>query len=110
MGATMIARAARTFEATVSGGRLEHESLRELEGARVHVQVTVERAELESSAADPESAAPAEEELQPPEWLDVEVDLYVRMPVEEVILKDVKVIDEGPAPPCIILPEVLPDD
>jgi penicillin-binding protein 2 len=50
------------------------------------------------------------QEVEPPEWLDVEKEIYIQMPRHIEVLKDVKVIDLGHAKPHFILPEELPDD
>lgn len=101
----------KTFEATVAHGRLQHDEPLEFEARRV--RVTVIGDEVPGAAARPEKpefepTAAERDEPEPPEWLHVETDTYVRMPVKERTLKDVKIIHEGRARPCIILPGELP--
>lgn len=96
----------KTFPALVADGHLQHdESLAAFEGQQVQVTVVART----SSAPQP---TPAEESdgPVPPDWLDVEKDVYVKMPFPSAILKDMTVVEGSPLRPCIILPEDLPDE
>jgi hypothetical protein len=96
----------KTFEAEVRNGQLHcEEPLEALEGQRVQVTVTVPEPAAQTANGQ---AQPVSEE--PPEWLDVEKDIYVPMPFRGEILKDVRIVEGGPLEPCIIVPEELPDE
>ena len=60
-------------------------------------------------AKNPTTEANDDFDPEPPEWLDVENDIYVRMPVPEILLEKRPLIVER-GTPNIILPEELPDD
>lgn len=93
----------KTFEARVQNGRLEfHEALDAFEGQQVSVTIV-------SPAVNgaPVDTAP---EPAPPEWLDVEKEVYVRMPLPGEVLRDVIVIEGGPLRPTAVFPEELSDD
>ena len=94
-----------TFEARVVNGQLQYQApLDAFEGQQVRVTLDV----IKTPQSKPEEIPPPPDE--PPEWLDVEKDVYVKMPRNVEILKDVTVIDKGPRQPRLILPEELPDD
>src|SRR4051794_8852430 len=92
-----------TFEARVEQGRLcLPESLAAFEGQSVQVTVT---------ARTPAAPAPDEEpDPEPPDWLDVERDVYVKMPLRGETLHDVVVVEGGPRQPTVILPELPIDE
>jgi hypothetical protein len=46
----------------------------------------------------------------PPEWLDIEKDIYVRMPRKIEVLEHVTIVDKGRGQPTIILPEEASDE
>jgi hypothetical protein len=100
----------KTFAARIENGQLRfQEPLTELEGCEVQVTVVANGIPADSSAPTNGQAEPPEPE--PPEWLDVEKDIYIPMPYNWVTLENVKVIDLGRAePPQFILPEELPDE
>ena len=99
-----------TIPAQVVNGHLQHEtSLAELEGQRVLATLTV----IPSSNGNGAAPTPAKDDKdfdpEPPEWLDVEHDLYFPITVPTESLGKVNVrVEEGR--PCIILPEELPDE
>jgi hypothetical protein len=91
---------AKTIEGQVENGQLHpNESLDAFEGQQVLVTVKA-----------PAGLPPEPGDREVPEGIDLERDVYVRMPLQLTILEDVEVIDRGPMQPCIILPEELPDD
>ena len=49
-------------------------------------------------------------EAEPPEWMAVETDIYVKMPFPGELLKDAVIVEGEPMRPCIILPEESPDE
>ena len=71
---------------------------------RLTVEVIQQSAENSPGGID---QSPSDE---PPEWMDVEKDIYVKMPRKTKILKVVEIVEGGPLQPCIILPDPLPDD
>jgi hypothetical protein len=90
-----------TFEARVVNGQLQYRApLDAFEGRQVRVTLDV------LGEPSPQEA-PSDE---PPEWLDVEKDVYIKMPRQVEILKDVKIVEKGPRQPRLILPEELPDE
>src|SRR5439155_25712436 len=93
-----------TFDARVINGRLQYQApLDDLEGQQVRVMLDI----LAPQDSKPLPPPPSDE---PPEDMDVEKDVYVKMPFASEVLKDAVVIEGGPMEPCIILPEELPDD
>jgi len=91
---------AKTIEGQVENGQLHHkESLDAFEGQQVSVTVKAQACL---------AAEPGDQEV--PEGIDLERDVYVKMPLQLTILEDVEVIDRGPMQPCLILPEELLDD
>jgi hypothetical protein len=93
-----------TFDARVINGRLQYQApLDALEGQQVRVMLDI-LAPQDSKSLPPPSSD------EPPEDMDVEKDVYVKMPFASEVLKDAVVIEGGPMEPCIILPEELPDD
>jgi hypothetical protein len=96
-----------TFDACVVNGQLQFQApLDALEGQRVRVTLDV----IGDPTPQTPSEAPPSEDPEPPEGMDVEKDIYVKMPRKVEILKGVKVVDKGPKQPSVILPEELPDD
>lgn len=99
----------KTFTARIENGQLRYqEPLADLEGREVQVTLI-----LNGTPATPTPAANEEQEPpdpEPPEWLDVEKDIYVKMPLKSEIIENAVVLEGGPLQPCIILPEELPDD
>lgn len=96
---------ATTFEARVVNGQLQYQTpLDALEGHQVRVTVDV----LAPNGGMPDASRPPTDEV--PGDLDVEKDVYVKMPFKSAVLKDAVVVEGGPMNPCIILPEELPDE
>jgi hypothetical protein len=92
-----------TFEAQVENGQVRQpESLAPFEGQKVQVTVTAP-----SKSAPPDRAEEGDEPL--PEGLDVERDVYVKMPLPGEILRDAVVVEGGRMQPTLIFPEELPD-
>ena len=91
------------FEARVLNGQLvPAESLRHFEGQRVHVTVSAPKRTPQPAIAEAEPA--------PPQDLDIEKDVYVRMPLPgKVVVRPVIVQGTG-LRPCLIFPEDLPDE
>ena len=107
----------------VNGKILPEQSVAALEGQRVIATLTVVAKEpangkavaispvaMDSHAPLKEAAATADDvDPEPPEWLDVENDVYFPMTRPEIRLGKKKIrVERGE--PCIILPEELPDD
>jgi hypothetical protein len=72
------------------------ESLTAFEGQQV--QVTVAAQSPTPSPGVPEQAGVEE----PPEWLDVEKDVYVKMPLQGDVLHHAVVVEGGPLRPTLI--------
>ncbi len=90
-----------SFEANIIDGDLRHqESLVTWEGRRVRVT-------LESSGP---AATGAPDEADSPVGLDVEKDVYVKIPFKTEVVEGAAVVEGGRLRPCLILPEELPDD
>ena len=100
----------KTFPGTIVNGQLRYqEPLAELEGREVQITVVVNGVAPSSLPTTNGQQEPPDPE--PPEWLDVEKDIYIPMPHNWVTLENVRIIDLGRAePPQFILPEELPDD
>lgn len=101
-----------TISAQVVNGHLQHEkSLAELEGQHVLVTLTVakESANGTVAPAPPKPVESAEFDPEPPPWLEVENDVYFPITAPAKPLGKVK-IRKRRGKPCIILPEVLPDE
>ena len=97
---------AKTFSAQVVGGQLLHqESLDAFEGREVRVTVAAPSSVLSPSAPSMDSR-----EAEPPEWMAVETDIYVKMPFPGELLKDAVIVEGEPMRPCVILPEESPDE
>ena len=89
---------ASSFDAQIVNGQLvPAEPLRPFEGRQVHVVVSVR-------------ALPVEEATEPPEDMDVEKDVYVRLPLLSKAIGNPIIANEAKLKPCLILPEDLPDD
>jgi hypothetical protein len=102
----MFIMVAKTFSAQVVEGQLRYqEPLDAFEGQNVRVTVVGGPVAIEQP-----DGSNTEQEPEPPDWMDVEKDVYVKMPLNLEILKDVRVIEAGPGKPTIILPEDLPDE
>ncbi len=102
-----------TVSAQVVNGHLQHEkNLAELEGKHVLATLAVVPKEGANGASSPVSPKPeksAELDPEPPEWLEIEKDLYFPITVPSISLGNVKIrVERGE--PCIILPEDLPDE
>jgi hypothetical protein len=96
-----------TFDAQVIDGRLEPaDALRAFEGRQVRVTLTEPSSVPESIPAAPR---PNSTQPEPPEWLDVENDVYVQLSLEGETLRDLVVVEGGPMQPCIIIPEEFRD-
>ena len=91
-----------TIQVEVVNGQLCHDSdLSELEGRRIVATLTPEMAGKSGSDGD--------FDLEPPDGMDVEKDLYFAMQTPSISLGKLKVnVTEGK--PCIILSEELPDE
>jgi len=110
-----------TIAGQIVNGHFQHEKpLAGLEGQHVIATLTMAPKESPNGKAEPlKEAAPTpptaslatEEEFdpEPPEWLQVEKDLYFPMPVPEILLETRElIVEEGK--PCIVLPDELPDE
>ena len=113
-----------TISGQIVNGHLHHqENLAAFEGQYVAGTLTiVPKESANGKAAEPpakempleppptETAVTDEEfDPEPPEWLQVEKDLYFPMTVPTISLGKVSIrVEEGK--PCIILPEELPDE
>jgi hypothetical protein len=96
----------KTFSAHVTGGQLCHqEPLDRFEGQDVYVTV-VPRSSLSTPLPPPAGSSSDE----PPAWMAVETDLYVKMPFPGEVLRDAVVVEGTGIRPCLILPEDLPDE
>jgi hypothetical protein len=94
-----------TYEARIVNGRLEPgDWLKQFEGQRVRVTVAPVHEKAERSTNE------ATSEPEPPEDLDVEKDVYVKMPFRSEIVQDAVIVDGGSLQPCLIFPEEMPDD
>ena len=83
----------RSFNAVIADGQIRHgENLTPYDGKEVHVTVHVRAIEAE-----------------PPKDLDIEKDIYVKMPVETTVLGAATIRNIGSAKPSLILPEGLED-
>ena len=97
---------AKTFSAEVVSGQLRYqESLNAFEGQAVEVTV-VAQARLGSRSAPLTDSGGAE----PPDWMAVETNLFVKMPFSSEVLQDADVVEGEPIRPCIILPEESTDE
>ena len=84
----------KSFDAVITDGRIDHEeSLRPWEGKEVQVTLHLRI---------------SEEEL--PDDLDVERDVYMKMPVKSFVIRPSKFRDIGAAKPSLILPEEIADE
>ena len=84
----------KSFDAVIAEGRIEHgENLRPWEGKEVQVTVLLLSGEDE-----------------PPDDIDIEKDVYVKMPVKASVIQRIKIRDIGPAMPSFILPEGIEDE
>ena|SRR5437867_3239822 len=96
----------KTFPARVTNGQLQYqEPLDAFEGQQVHVTLTAPDASVPFQEEAPEVSVE-----EPPEEMDIEKDLYVPMPLPGETLSSVRVIEGGSLPPCIVIPEELPDE
>lgn len=94
----------KTFEGTVVGGQLAYnQPLHVFEGKKVLITVI-------DPVATPTRELPAESTDEPPDDLDVEKEIYNKMPRKVEMLKGVTIIDKGRRRPHVILPEELPND
>jgi len=101
-----------TIPAQIVNGQLQLDrTLSELEGQRVIVTVTSVTSDSQSGTI--EKVAPPEStediDVEPPEWLQVENDVYFPMTVPEILLEKKPLIVERGTPSGIV-PEELPDD
>jgi hypothetical protein len=84
----------KTFDAVIADGRIHHEeNLRPWEGEEVRVTVHFRAREFAA-----------------PDDLDVEWDIYQKMPVNTSVVGSSKIRDVGSAKPSLILPEGIEDD
>ncbi len=49
-------------------------------------------------------------DTEPPEWMAVETDVYVKMPFPGEVLKNAVIVDGEPMRPCFILPQESLDE
>jgi len=101
-----------TIPAQIVNGQLQLDrTLSELEGQRVIVTVTSVTSDSQSGTI--EKVAPPEStediDVEPPEWLQVENDVYFPMDVPSISLGKLKIIVSRGEPSGIV-PEELPDD
>jgi len=106
----------RTFTAQVLAGELRfQEPLDAFEGQRVDVTVATTSA-LDSAVAGVSTEPTREISLQqssesdPPEWLCVERDIYLKMPFRDDPVFPLTVVEGGRLQPRISLSKDLPDD
>jgi hypothetical protein len=99
----------KTFEAQVYDGRLHfQEPLADLEGQQV--RVTIIAGPSSPNATTPSATEPIDEDgIEPPDWLQVEKDVYVKIPFRGEILSNPVIIDGGSLRPTAIFPEDLPE-
>jgi hypothetical protein len=84
----------KSFDAVITDGRIQHEeNLRPWEGEEVRVTVHFRIREIAQ-----------------PDGLDIERDVYLKMPVKTTIVGTNKIRDIGAAKPSVILPEGIEDD
>jgi hypothetical protein len=96
-----------TFEAQVIDGRLEPaDALRAFEGRQVRVTL-MEPASVPES--NPTALGQNSTDSEPPEWLDVEKVVHVKISFEGETLRDAFVVEGCPLQPCIIVPEEFRD-
>ena len=57
-----------------------------------------------------ESARTDSHDVEPPGWMAVETDIYVKMPFPGELLKNAVIVPGEPLRPCIILPEETPNE
>jgi hypothetical protein len=102
----------KTFEARVVNGQLQHDqALDAFEGQQVRITLVAPASAPPNGQEKSLLNGPEEPpEVEPPEWLDVEKDVYVRMPGKVEILENVTLVDCGPGRPSLIFPEELPDE
>lgn len=92
----------KTFTAEVCQGALKHsESLEAFEGRVVRVSVDLIDAGRRSTEDD---------EAQPPEWMEVEEEFYVKMPMRCQHLVGVKIGNTSRMRPSRVVPEDLDND
>ena len=96
---------AKTFSAQVVRGQLRYqESLAAFEGQEVRVTVAPSLP-LSQSAPLVDSS-----DAEPPGWMAVETDIYVKVPFPSEALKNAVLVEGEPIRPCVILPEELLDE
>src|SRR2546426_664470 len=95
-----------SFEARIVNGQLvPAEVLKAFEGQQVHITVSVP-----AKIAEHASSVSANDGREPPEDLDVEKDVYVRMPLQNKAIPNPAIVKKNDLKPCLILPEGLPDE
>ena len=100
---------ATTFSARVVNGLLDGgEALKPFEGQQV--SVTVIGPTTPTEPKDGGVLKADESDCEPPEWMDVETDVYVKMLGKVEVLDNVQIVDCGPGHPCLIFPEESADE
>lgn len=99
-----------TIPAQVVNGHLQHDkSLTELEGQHVLATLTLVPNGQPAPAPSQPSSDNVNFDPDPPEWLEIENDVYFPISVPSVPLGKLRVrVEKGK--PCIILPEDLPNE
>jgi hypothetical protein len=91
--------ATTTFDTCVVNGQLQHQApLAAFEGRRV--RVTLDEIGEPAPRAQPEGTA--SDESEPPEGMDVERDVYVKMPLPSQVLEDAVIVEGGPLNPSAL--------
>ena len=96
----------QTLDTRIVNGQLQlGDLLRPYEGQTVRVTLTV-------PPPVPQKPQPTadEEDSSPPEGLDVEKEVVVRLPFPSEVVKDAIVVEGKPLRPCLIVPEDGFDD
>jgi hypothetical protein len=97
---------AKTFSAQVVAGQLRHqESLDAFEGQEVRVTVAAPSLPASDATLPMDSR-----DTEPPEWMAVETEVYVKMPFPGEVLKNAVIVDGEPMRPCVILPQESLDE
>jgi hypothetical protein len=96
----------RTFEARVENGQLHaEEPLTALEGQRVRITLVPLPPSAPTFPEDEQHGV-----MEAPDEMDVEKDVYVKIPLPGEDVEGAVIVKGGPLQPCLIFPEELPDD